>query len=163
MTIYEWRITDCGNGEFGYIWIAEAGKDEFGTIYKVWVDPDNCDAWVGKVPPTNSTGNIIAGMECPEEFNQYQHDPSWYKRILFYWRKLGCPRIDQKAPGYDAPWFPWTEAGFTDAEVSSCVELTGGDDDVENMVGGISASELVAQEDARFEKAAEAAAELESE
>jgi hypothetical protein len=43
------------------------------------------------------------------------------------------------------------------------VELTGGDDDVENMVGGISASELVAQEDARFEKAAEAAAELESE
>jgi hypothetical protein len=66
--------------------------------------------------------NIMTGMECPEEFNQCQHDPSWHRRILFYWRRLGTPHIDRKAAGYEAPWFPWAEAGFTDEERVNCIE-----------------------------------------
>jgi hypothetical protein len=32
MTLYEWKITNLGNGEYGYIWIAENGRDESGAI-----------------------------------------------------------------------------------------------------------------------------------
>jgi hypothetical protein len=123
MTLYEWKITDLGNGQYGYIWIAENGKDEFGTIYKVWVDPENNDRWIGNCDwlEGNMVSNIIASMECPEEHNQYQLDPSWYRRILFYWRRLGSPHIDRKAPGYEAPWFPWQAAGFTAEERDSII------------------------------------------
>jgi hypothetical protein len=121
MTIYEWKVTDLGNGRYGYIWIAESGRDEFGSIYKVWVDPEDYDSWIGKCDwlEGNMIGNIIASMECPEEHSQYQLDPSWYRRILFYWRRIGSPRIDRKAAGYEPPWFPWAEAGFTPEERES--------------------------------------------
>jgi len=66
--------------------------------------------------------NFMTGMECPEEFSQYQRDPSWYRRILFYWRRLGSPRVDRNAAGYEAPWFPWTGAGFTDDERDGCIK-----------------------------------------
>jgi hypothetical protein len=123
-TLFEWRITYLGNGEYGYIWIAEAGKDEFGTIYNVFVDPDNDDKWIGKCDwlEGNMIGNITAEMECPEEFNEYQRDPSWYRRILFYWKRIGSPRIDRKAADYEAPWFPWAEAKFTDEERNGCIK-----------------------------------------
>jgi hypothetical protein len=123
MTLYEWKITDIGDGEYGYIWIAEDGKDEFGTIYKVLVDPENYDRWIGKCDwlEGNMVSNIISSMECPEEHNQYQLDPSWYRRILFHWRRLGSPRIDRKVAGYQAPWFPWEDAGFTDEERDSII------------------------------------------
>jgi hypothetical protein len=65
---------------------------------------------------------MLGNLEVSED------DPD-YNRILFYWKRLGSPIYDPKAPGYDAPYFPWAEAGFTDAEFSSCVELTGGDDE----------------------------------
>ena len=123
MTLYEWKITDFGDGEYGHIWIAEHGKDEFGTIYRVYADPENYDRWIGNCDwlEGNMVGNIMAGMEYPEEFNQYQRDPSWYRRILFYWRRLGSPRLDRKAPSYEAPWFPWLEAGFTGEERDKCI------------------------------------------
>jgi hypothetical protein len=123
MTLYEWKITDKGNGEHGYIWIAEVGKDDFGAIYKVFVDPENNDRWIGKCDwlEGNMISNIMDGIECPEEFNQYQFDPSWYRRILFYWRRLGSPHIDRKAAGYETPWFPWLEAGFTTEERDGCI------------------------------------------
>jgi len=126
MTLFEWRITDLGKGEYGYIWIAEAGKDDFGPIVRVYADPQNYNEWIGRCDwlEGNIIGNIIAGMECPEEFNQYQHPPTVYNRILFYWRhRLGAPTIDQKANGYQAPWFPWREARFSRAEAT---EICGG-------------------------------------
>jgi len=107
MTIYEWKITNLGDRQYGYIWIAENGTDEFGTVYKIYVDPDNLDAWVGKASADNSASNVIASMEAEEDSNRY-------RRIVFYWRKLGSPVIDRKAPGYEAPWFPWLEDGFVE-------------------------------------------------
>ena len=126
-TVYEWRITDKGNGEYGYIWIAEDGKDDFGAFYKVIVDPENHDRWIGNCDwfEGSMVSNIMTGMECPEEFSQYQRDLSWYRRILFYWRRLGSPRIDRKSAGYEAPWFPWAEAGFTDDERDGCIKASG--------------------------------------
>jgi hypothetical protein len=123
MTLYEWKITDLGDGQCGCIWIAEAGKDEFGSVYKVFLDPENYDRWIGKCDwlGCNTKSNIIAGMECPEECNENQLDPSWYRRILFYWRRLASPHIDRKAAGYEPPWFPWAEAGFTDEERDGCI------------------------------------------
>lgn len=122
-TVYEWRITDKGNGEYGYVWIAEAGKDDFGPVYKIFVDPENNDKWIGRCDWLEGSmiSNIIAGMECPEEFSEYQRNPSWYRRILFYWRRLGSPRIERKATGYEAPWFPWAKAGFTNDERDGCI------------------------------------------
>jgi hypothetical protein len=119
MTVYEWKVTDLGNGEHGFIWISQDGEDSFGPIYRVFVDPRNDDAWLSKSldgMDLNMVSNIMAGLECPEESNEYQHDASWYSRILFFWRRLGCPVLDRKAPGYTAPWFDWVAAGFTDEE-----------------------------------------------
>jgi hypothetical protein len=69
MTVFEWKITDIGNGQYGFIWIAEAGKDDFGSTYKVSVDPKNYDRWIGKCDwlEGNMISNIITSMESPEE------------------------------------------------------------------------------------------------
>lgn len=114
MTVFEWKITDLGNGEYGFIWIAEVGKDDFGTIYRVWVDSENYDKCIGKCDwlEGNMVGDIIASMECPEEHNQDQRDPSWCRRIVWYWRRLGSPRIDRKAAGYEAPLVPLGRCGI---------------------------------------------------
>jgi hypothetical protein len=123
-TVYEWRITDKGNGEYGHIWIAEVGKDDFGPVYMVYADPENYDRWIGNCDwlEGNMIRNIMGEMECPEEFNEYQRHPSWYRRVLFYWRRIGSPHIDRKAAGFEAPWFPWAEAGFTDEERDACIK-----------------------------------------
>jgi hypothetical protein len=123
-TLFEWRITDKGNGEYWYIWVEENGKDEFGPVYRVYADPENNDSWIGNCDwlEGNMVGNIMTGMECPEEFSENQRDPSWYHRILFYWKRIGSPHIDRKAAGYEAPWFPWAEAGFTDQERDNCIK-----------------------------------------
>ena len=123
MTLYEWKITDKNNGEFGHIWIVKDGEDEFGPVYRVYADPENNDRWIGNCDwlEPSVASNMMSGMECPEEFNEYQRDPSWYRRILFYWRRLGSPRIDRKAPNYEAPLFPWLEAGFTAEERDLCI------------------------------------------
>jgi hypothetical protein len=112
MTIFEWKITDLGNGEFGYIWIASDGKDEFGNLYKIYVDPYNIDA----------TADVAFKYEAQKFFNlEITEDDAWYRRVLLLWKRLGSPRIDRKAPGYDAPWFPWLEAGFTADERDSII------------------------------------------
>ncbi len=137
MTLFEWRITDLGNGEYGFIWIAAVGKDDFGSVYKVFVDPENNDRWIGKCDwlEGNMVSNIIDSMECPEEHNQYQSDPSRYRRILFYWRRLGSPRIDRKAAGYEAPWFPWADAGFADEERDECIGSSDSEAEFEKAAG----------------------------
>jgi hypothetical protein len=128
-TVYEWKISDLDNGQHGYIWITEDGKDEFGPFYSVFIDPANHDAigaWIGEYRGCNKADlwNMLGNLEVSED------DPD-YSRIMFYWRKLGSPVYDPKVPGYDAPWFPWADAGFSEAEASSCVELTDGNDDVD--------------------------------
>jgi len=80
--VYEWRITDLGNGQFGCIWISENGKDEFGEMYRVWVDPTNLDAVATAVFKYDA--NSLFNLECPE-------DDAWYSRILFYWKRMGSP------------------------------------------------------------------------
>ena len=137
MTLYEWKITDLGNNQYGYIWIAENGKDEFGPVYRVYADPENYDRWIGKCDwlEGSMVSNIIDSMECPEEHNQYQSDPSWYRRILFYWRRLGSPRIDRKAAGYEAPWFPWADAGFADEERDECIGSSDSEAEFEKAAG----------------------------
>ena len=97
MTLFEWRITDKGNGEYGYIWIAEAGKDEFGPVYRIYVDPYNI----------NATVDDAFEYEAQKFFDlEITEDDAWYGRIIHYWRRIGSPRMDRNAPGYEAPWFP---------------------------------------------------------
>jgi hypothetical protein len=118
MTLFEWKITDLGDGEYGYIWISVDGKDTFGNIYRVFIDPYDRQAILGcTYIDGNMRSNIADAMEAHEEpCCEWHHPATYYGRILHYWRSLGCPRIDRKAPGYDAPWFPWLQAGFTDEE-----------------------------------------------
>ena len=107
MTLYQWKITDLGNGQYGYIWITENGKDESGKLYKIYVDPYNIDA----------TADDVFKYEAQKFFDlEVTEDDTWYGRILLLWKRLGSPRIDRKEPGYCAPWFPWLEAGFTAEE-----------------------------------------------
>jgi hypothetical protein len=107
MTLYQWKITDLGNGQYGHIWITENGKDEFGKLYKIYVDPYNIDA----------IADDVFKYEAQKFFDlEITEDDAWYGRILLLWKRLGSPVINRKAPGYDAPWFPWEAAGFTDEE-----------------------------------------------
>jgi hypothetical protein len=135
MTLFEWKITDCGNGEYGYIWIANSGKDEFGAIHRVYVDPDNDDAWLSKSTvgiDGNQVGNVVDSIEAHEEpCCEWQYPASWYGRILLLWKRLGSPRIDRMSPGYEAPWFPWLEAGFTNEERDNLIAKTSNVETVE--------------------------------
>ena len=112
MTLYEWKITDLGNGEYGYIWITDNGKDEFGNIYIIYVDSYNIDATAGDV--FKYEAQRFFDLEITE-------DDGWYGRILLLWKRLGSPVINRKEPGYCAPWFPWLEAGFTAKERDECI------------------------------------------
>lgn len=112
MTLYEWKISDLGNGQYGYIWVAENGKDEVGNLYKIYVDPYNIDA----------TADDVFKYEAQKFFNlEITEDDAWYRRVLLLWKRLGSPVINRKAPGYEAAWFPWREAGFTDEERDECI------------------------------------------
>ena len=107
MTLYQWKITDLGNGQYGYIWITENGKDESGKLYKIYVDPYNIDA----------TADDVFKYEAQKFFDlEITEDDARYGCILLLWERLGSPVINPKAPGYDAPWFPWLDAGFSDEE-----------------------------------------------
>ena len=125
MALFEWKITDCGSGEFGYIWIAEDGMDDFGPLYRVYIDPTNENQWLSKSTEgmdLNHVSNVIDSIEAREEpWSEWQYPGTYHRRILFYWRKIGSPVADHKAPGYEAPWFPWREAGFTAEERDECM------------------------------------------
>jgi hypothetical protein len=58
--------------------------------------------------------NELYGLEVTEE------DPN-YGRILWYWKRWGKPRLNHNAPDYQAPSFPWLEAGFTAEERDSII------------------------------------------
>ena len=154
--LFEWKITDLGNGEFGHVWISR--DEEYSRSYRIFVDPTNVyghfDYWAKVEDRYNTLGNC----ELPSEW-------FGYKRILAFWQSIGAPIADREAPGYTAAWFPWLRVGFTVHEAASFGDCSVGEHrwHVDIMIDGIPASELVAQEDAKFEKAAEAAMELESE
>lgn len=122
MTVFEWKITDLGNEEHGYIWIASDNFTGFdGTVvedYRVYIDPTNLDGHAKEILSCDlmfdAFKNELYGLELPED------DPA-YGRILWFWKRQGKPRIDRKAPGYGAPWFPWLEAGFTAEERDSII------------------------------------------
>jgi hypothetical protein len=122
-TVYEWRITDLPDGKHGHIWIVEDGKDEFGPTYSVMVDPDNEDAWLSKSTAgmdLNMVGSVIDSIGAHEEpWCDFQYPASYYRRIMYHWRKLGSPIYHPKAPGYDAPYFPWEVAGFAQWEIAT--------------------------------------------
>ena len=42
--------------------------------------------------------------------------------MVAYWHNKGWPVIDPKAPRHDLPWFPWTDAGFTEQEHRECIQ-----------------------------------------
>jgi hypothetical protein len=112
-TVFEWKITDLPDGQHGYIWISESGKDAFGSVYRIYIDPCNHDsiaAWIGEYDGCNKSDlwNMLGNLEVSED------DPE-YRRIFFYWRKLGSPVCAPKAPGYEAPYFPWVDAGFPES------------------------------------------------
>jgi hypothetical protein len=124
MTLFEWKITDLGNGRYGYLWIDlhqhddecrkyRCGSSEY--LPRVIIDPNDLygdfEHW-SKV----DGGNNLANLEIPEDWKNR------YGRILGYWHNMGCLFIDRKVPGYEAPWFPWTEAGFTEQEHNECIQ-----------------------------------------
>jgi hypothetical protein len=121
MKIYEWKITDLGNGRYGYLWITlhqhddqcrkyRCGSSEY--LPRVIIDP--CDLY-GDFEHWSKVdgGNNLANLEIPEDWK------NWYGRILGYWHNMGCLVLDRKLPEYDAPWFPWEEAGFTAEEAAA--------------------------------------------
>ena len=89
MALYEWRITDLGEDEYGYIRIGQDEDDD-----RIHISVDNCELF------PNS-----GGCEC-------------YERILAYWQSIGSPVADRTAPGHEAPWFPWNVAGFPKEELA---------------------------------------------
>ena len=124
MTLYEWKITRLGDGQYGYIWIELHQHDDLCTKYRcgsseylprVVIDANNLygdfEYW-SRV----DGGNNLATLMIPEDWK------NWYGRILACWHNKGCPVIDRKATGYDAPWFPWTEAGFSEQEHNECIQ-----------------------------------------
>jgi hypothetical protein len=128
-TVFEWKITDLSNGQHGYIWISESGKDEFGAVYRIYIDPCNHDSigtWIGDYRGCNKGDlwNILGNLEVSEDDPDYSH-------IMFYWRKLGSPVCDPKAPGYEAPYFPWADAGITEYVAPGGAE-TGELEDIED-------------------------------
>lgn len=124
MTLYEWKITDLGSSRYGYLWIElhrhddpctqhRCGSSEY--LPRVIIDPNNLygdfEYW-SRV----DGGNNLANLMIPE------NRKNWYGRIMAYWHNKGCRVIDRMAPGYDAPRFPWTEAGFTEQEHNECIQ-----------------------------------------
>lgn len=118
MTIYEWKITDLGNGRYGYLWIFSHRHDDECRKYRcgdpedllrVVIDPNDLYGDFNYWSVVDG-GNNLANLEIPEDWNNY------YDRILTYWNKLGSPVLDRKAAGYEAPWFSWADAGFSDDE-----------------------------------------------
>jgi hypothetical protein len=113
MTLFEWKISDLGNGEFGHIWISEPSLVGPYKHMRVYVDPNNVDGhfayWIEHDP------HVLFNCELPEDWE------GWYERILGYWRNVGSPVVDRKPPSYEAPWFPWIEAGFTVEERNECI------------------------------------------
>jgi hypothetical protein len=88
----------------GYIWIAD--DTEFGL--RVWIDPTNFESFYSSLTAqdwhdlrvtSGNIHNIMANCEAPEGCGAYES-------VIHEWRKLGSPRIDRKAPGYEAP--AWT-------------------------------------------------------
>lgn len=122
MTVFEWKITDLGNEEHGYIWIASDTFTGFdGTEvedYRVYIDPTNLDGHTKEILSDDflfdAFKNELFGLEISED------DPN-YGRILRYWNRLGKARIDRNSPGYEVPRFPWLEAGFTTEERDECI------------------------------------------
>jgi hypothetical protein len=123
MTLYEWKITDLGNSRYGYLWIQAHVHDDMckqfrcrdsehlpRVIIDVFDLHGNFEHW-SRV----DGGNRLANFQILEGWN------NWYGRVLAYWRGIGCRVIDRKALGYDAPWFPWAEAGFTEEEQNECI------------------------------------------
>jgi hypothetical protein len=123
MTLYEWKITDLSNGRFGYLWIELHQHDDqcrqrrCGTsqyLPRVIIDANDLygdfEYW-----STVDGGNNLANLHIPEDWKNR------YGRILAYWHNKGCPVIDRKSPGYEAPWFPWREAEFTAEERDFCI------------------------------------------
>jgi hypothetical protein len=131
---YEWRIAEHlsngGHTYYGYMWVC---IDEDNNLC-VMLDPDGAERDLSREDMEVPQGSLI------------------YKRILAYWRKIGSPVLDPQkveswaASDYEAPWFPWEDAGFS---LKEHTELT----DPEHMVS-------VANE---FERAAEAAEHMEQE
>jgi hypothetical protein len=141
-TVFEWKITDLPDGQHGYIWISEDGKDTFGPLYRVYVDPANHDAigaWIGEYRGCNKGDlwNILGNIEVSED------DPD-YRRILFYWRKLGSPVCDPEAPGYEAPYFPWADAGVTEYGAPDAA-ATGDLEDIEDWDAASAGAEKVGE------------------
>ncbi len=101
MTVYEWKITDLDDGQFGYIWI-KRDKDEFGTFYRIYVDLKNLAAWVLKALPDDAMTDDDSWMEVGE-------DCGFYRKIIFLWRSKRSPVINQQIAGYEAPSFPLTD------------------------------------------------------
>jgi len=112
MTIFEWRITSLGNGEAGYIWISQPSRDVANDRKRVYLDARNVDGrsdyWSEHDP------HVLFNCELSEDDDHYEY-------IISYWERLGSPVADRRSADYEAPWFPWAEAGFTAEERDECI------------------------------------------
>jgi hypothetical protein len=112
MTLYEWRITELGDGEYGYIWIAEPPQYATNDRKRIFIDPFNVDGdtdyCLEQDPHVLFNCEFVKGEKC-------------YVLILSYWHSIGSRVADRTSADYEAPWFPWLEAGFTVEECDECV------------------------------------------
>jgi hypothetical protein len=112
VTIFEWKITDLGDGEFGYIWIAAPSRSATNDRERIFIDPCNVDGdtdyWLDHDPHVLFNCEFVKGEKC-------------YELILAYWHSIGSPVADRTSADYEAPWFPWLEAGFTAEECDECI------------------------------------------
>lgn len=107
-TVYEWKISDVG-----YAWInaypypTNLQVDGLPAAdYTVMFDPEG---WfeVGRSP---LEGNIIANEQ--EACNATKYNTRIAYILLSYWKSMGSPIYDAKAPGYVVPRLDWKAAGF---------------------------------------------------
>src|SRR5690348_17156637 len=117
MTVYEWRVTDLGDRGFGYIWISRRESAELADAYeyRIYVDPINLDGMVDVIFSNKYAYDALAhalfNTELPDCSVEFQ-------RILKYWQSRGSPVLNRETPGYQAPWFPWPQAGFSEQEAT---------------------------------------------
>lgn len=102
-TLMEWKITDAG-----YMRILDLGQP------MVYFDPYGVDRW-DEMKNNTKYFRVYASLEL-------EYGCAFANRVIDYWLAQKLPRLDRSVPAYEAPWFPWLAAGFSEEEREAVLE-----------------------------------------